>query len=144
MCSTYYPCGGPAWSDSGSSSSWTGSGSSYPWGGGDEQAEPSLVTNQKQVDMEEVECRVSWAVILLGCKAADEGGVSNATTLTKGLGGDESVWKCPLAEKLALKLQEVVKSIDGNFVSEHDWVGHLLENEPEKVNKYDPRSKNGG
>lgn len=137
MNSTYYcPCDGPSWSG----------GSTYPYssGAGGGQVAPRLVTNQKRQDWLTIKGTIDQVIRELGSEPAYEGAPANATTLTKGLGGDGSVWQSPLAERLALKLQDVVKSLDGNFVSERDWIEHLLVDEPEEVEQDDPRSKDRG
>ncbi|SPT52777.1 Uncharacterised protein [Actinomyces bovis] len=69
---------------------------------------------------------------------------TNAAKLTSGLGGQESVWRSPLADQLATGLQAAVKSVDGGFESEGVWLDGLIDKEPEKVEPTDPRAKSRG
>lgn len=134
MNSTYYcPCDGPSWSG----------GSTYPYssGAGGGQETIRWVTNNRRISWEEVKLYLDTAVRDLNSEAGAQGATTNAATLTSGLGGDSTVWKSPLAESVALKLQEAIKKVDGRFVKERDQLGMMLGKEPEKVREDDIRAK---
>jgi hypothetical protein len=103
--------------------------------------EPPLRDNRKKVALRYVLDSISEAVQDLGADFIDTGATSPSESLVNGLGGDGSVWKSALAEKMRADITETIRKITSCLSSEKEKVSGEWSNEPDLVDRNDPRAK---
>lgn len=103
--------------------------------------DPSQALNMKKKALENVLGSIAEARRDLGADSAEMGTTPPSDSLVNGLGGDGSVWKSSLADKIRADLSGIIKRITSCFSSQHEKVSAEWNNEPEYVDINDPRAR---
>ena len=99
------------------------------------------VPNAKKAAIGIVRNTLSKAIQELGADYAETGASSPSESLVSGLGGDGSVWKSTLADKMHDDIAGIVKRIADQFSAGEERAASQCGAEPEYVKWDDPRAK---
>jgi len=100
----------------------------------------SQAVNMKKIALDNVLHSIAEARRDLGADSAEIGTTSPSESLVNGLGGDGSVWKSSMADKIHADLSGIIKRITSCFSSQHEKVCTERDNEPQYVDQNDPRA----
>lgn len=98
------------------------------------------VPNEKKVAIGLVRNSLSKAIQELGGDYAETGATSPSESLVSGLGGDGSVWKSPLADKMHTDIAAIIKRITVQYSAGKEKADSQWWSEPEYVKWDDPRA----
>ena len=101
---------------------------------------PSDQNNQQELEVPNAK-KLSKAIQELGADYAETGASSPSESLVSGLGGDGSVWKSTLADKMHDDIAGIVKRIADQFSAGEERAASQWGAEPEYVKWDDPRAK---
>ena len=96
--------------------------------------------NRKKIALRYVLDSITEATQELGADYTETGATAPSESLVSGLGGDGSVWKSTLADKIHIDAAAIIKRITVNFSTEKEKVAAQWGNEPSLVDWYDTRA----
>lgn len=97
--------------------------------------------NKKKLALRIILDFLEKAVEGVGADYPETGKKAPSESLTDGLGGDGSVWKSTLADKMHADLAGILGTISSCFSSEKEKVRTEWNNEPRYVDKTDTRAR---